>query len=187
MINALSKMTAALLAVALLYMYPAMQAAQRQEDIDTLTAYNSLVQFVDAIRNKGYLSPSMYEEFAQQISLTGGVYDIELEHKHKKYHPEYDDPKDETSFKGEFTIVYDSYFTSDLLRVLYPEPLYTAEGSPEAIFRKYKFETGDYIIISLKQHSKSSYDILSSLMYGSMDGRDPKGLTYGGMVLNEDY
>lgn len=71
MVNALSKITAALLAVLLLFLFPALQAAQRQEDIRYLAAYRTLVQFTDAVRNKGIVTPKMYEDFIREIEITG--------------------------------------------------------------------------------------------------------------------
>ncbi|MNW35663.1 hypothetical protein D3C74_126630 [compost metagenome] len=188
MVNALSKITAALLAVILLFMYPAVQTAQRQEDINSLAAYNTLVQFTDAVRNKGYLSPAMYEDFSKQVAVSGIMYDIQLEHQRKKYHPEYDDPANEATFKGDFTVVYDSYFTSDVLKVLYPDGSIAGTGlDSDHPSRKYKFETGDFVSISLNKRSRTPLTILSLFLFGNLDSDDHEELTYGGMVLNEDY
>ncbi|MNO55033.1 hypothetical protein D3C76_455170 [compost metagenome] len=188
MVNALSKITAALLAVILLFLYPAMQTAQRQEDMNTLYAYNALVQFTDAIRNKGYLSPVMYEEFARQIETTGVMYDIQLEHQRKKYHPEYEDPANEATFKGDFTVVYDSYYSSEILKVLYPDHLFTGSNpASDPSSRRYKFEFGDFVNIALIKRSKTPYAILSSFLLGDVAKDSQEKLSYGGMVLNEDY
>lgn len=186
MINALSKITSAILAIILVYLYPMLQSAERQEDIQYLRGYNELVQFTDGLRNKGYVTPTMYEEFAKRIEETGIMYDIQLEHRHKKYHPEYGDPANGSTFKQDFTIVYDSYYTSDLLQILYP----ISTGSPtvENSKRKYKFEIGDYVIVTLTGKSRTLYQTLSEWIYGGGEkSRRGNTLSYGGMVLNEDY
>lgn len=184
MSNPLSKITAALLAVVLLFLFPAVQTAQREEDLRVMTTYNMMVQFTDAVRNKGYLSPQMYNDFTWELSQIGGVYDLELEHRHKKYHPEYGDPADPATFKDGFSIVYDAFYTREMLQVLFPE-------TPSAIDpnqRKYKLEAGDYMTVSLELRTASTLAVLSEYMSGLFAGNaGDRRLTYGGMVLNEDY
>ncbi|MEK5476427.1 hypothetical protein NYE70_05690 [Paenibacillus sp. FSL R5-0407] len=182
--NALSKIAAAILAVVLIFLFPAFQSAQRQEDIRVLSAYNTLVQFTDAVRSKGYVSAEMYEDFARELETTGAAYDIELEHRHKKYHPEYKDPADPTTFMDEFSVVYDSNYTSDILKMLFPSAL--PAGGP--VLRKYRLEAGDYLSVTLTKVSRSPLEVLSGFIYGTApEGGQTKHLSYGGMVLNEDY
>lgn len=184
MSNPLSKITAALLSVFLLILFPAVQTSQREEDLRTLSAYNMLVQFTDAVRNKGYISPQMYNDFTRDLSLVGGVYDIELEHRHKKYHPEYGDPADSATFKNDFSVVYDAFYTPEMLKSLFPD----APVAIDSELRKYKLETGDFLTVSLKLRSSSTLAILSELLSGLIAGNaGERQLAYGGMVLNEDY
>lgn len=178
--NALSKITAALLAVLLLFLFPAWQVAQRQEDLRYLAAYRALVQFTDAVRNKGFVTPTMYEEFVRELETTGGGYDVELEHRHKAYHPEYDDPADPTTFLNDFTVVYDAYYTSDILQVMFPAGT-GQKGAP------YELQEGDFFAVTALDRSRSPYDILAEFLYPGAGETYPSLLTYGGMVLNEDY
>lgn len=183
--NALSTITAALLAIVLILLFPLMQTAQREEDLRTLSAYNSLVQFADAVRNKGYVSPEMVEDFSRELALSGIVFDLELEHRHKKYHPEYSDPADALTFQNEFKVVYDAYFTEDVLEVLYPSASGGNAGSDRNL---YFMETGDFWVVTLTPRSRSTYDIVSEFLVGLTGGGSSQGrLTYGGMILNEDY
>ncbi len=182
--NALSKIAAALLAVILIFLFPAVQSAQREEDLRVLSAHNSLVQFTDAVRSKGYISPEMYEDFTRELEITGAVYDIDLEHRHKKYHPEYGDPADPATFKGEFSVVYDANYSSSMFQVMFPSSL--AGNDPD--LRRYKLEVGDYLNVTLIKVSRSPFDILSGFVFGLVPGSDrTQRMSYGGMVLNEDY
>ncbi|GGH22699.1 hypothetical protein [Paenibacillus segetis] len=189
MTNALSKITAALLAVLLLYLVPATQATEREEDIRILSAYNTLVQFTDAVRNKGYLSAQMYEDFVVEIGATGYVYNIDLEHRHKKYHPEYLDPANAASFQDDFSVQYDAYYTADLLKGLFPDshPNDGSVGATETTTRKYKMEMGDYFTVTIVKRSVTSYEVLNRFLHGLVSSKGTDSLTYGGMVLNEDY
>lgn len=180
MVNALSKITAALLAVLLLFLYPALQAAQRQEDIRYLAAYRTLVQFTDAVRNKGMVTPAMYEDFIRELEITGGWYEVELEHRHKTYHPEYGDPADPGTFLNDFNVVYDAFYTSDVLRVMFPTGT-GQQGEP------YMLQEGDFFAVTAFDRSRSPFDILSEFLYNGAGQTNPSQLSYGGMVLNEDY
>lgn len=83
MVQSISKLLGALLAVLLLYIVPAAQAAERQNDISGLNTYHSTVRFVDMVRTKGYITPTMYNDFIRELELTGNTYEVELEHMHK--------------------------------------------------------------------------------------------------------
>ncbi|MBP1999803.1 hypothetical protein J2Z69_000822 [Paenibacillus shirakamiensis] len=182
MSSVLSKIIAALLAVLLLYFVPAVQFAQREENTEQLTAYSSVTEFVDAVRNKGFISPSMYESFMQEIERGGRVYTVTMEHQHKKYQPEYADSADPLTFKGSYTIQYDNREIKDILSTLYPEGLDNREGD----LRTYKLQSGDYFKVSIQVLGKSSMNILTGYIYGIIEDNS-RVLLYGGMVQNEDY
>ncbi|MGG6311060.1 hypothetical protein [Paenibacillus macerans] len=179
----LSKVTAALLAALLLFLVPAVQIAQRGEDIRYLSAYQALMQFADAVRNKGYVSPSMYVDFVRELEAGGASYEVELEHRHKKYHPEYGDPANPATFLNDFSVVYDAYYTDDILRVLFP-PEGSAAVEGEGV---YTLQEGDFFAVAAADRSRSAWDVLSEFLYGGAGKEVPDRLTYGGMVLNEDY
>ncbi|WP_018752831.1 hypothetical protein [Paenibacillus sanguinis] len=183
MSHILSKVTAALLAVLLLFAYPALQTAQREEDIRYLAAYQAMVQFADAVRNKGFISSIMYEEFIRQLEVGGGMHEVELEHRRKKYHPEYGDPANPNTFLNEFSVVYDAYYSPEILSVLFPGD---TAGTPRKKGR-YKLQTGDYFSVTLTNRSRGPMDIFSDFLYGSPASQASDLMMYGGMVLNEDY
>ncbi|MFD1175680.1 hypothetical protein ACFQ3W_05100 [Paenibacillus puldeungensis] len=183
MSNPLSKVTAALLAVVLLFLVPAVQSAQREEDIRYLSAYHLMVQFADAVRNKGYVSDTMYEDFTRELETKGSLYDIEFEHRHKKYHPEYGDPADSGTFQGRFSVIYDAYYTQDVMNVLFPDSPTTADEDE----RKYLLHEGDFFTVTVLDRSRSPLKMLSGWLYGDVARAGGSLFTYGGMVLNEDY
>lgn len=189
MTNALSKITAALLAVILVCVYPAFQSAQRQEDIRVLTAYNTTTRFVDSVRSKGYISPVMYEQFVAELGLDGSDYKIELEHRQKKYIPEYDDPADVTTFLGYYSIHDEAYYEQDILKVLFLD----ADRSPssshfmEGMARNYLMETGDFFTVKLTQLNKTPIDTFQQILFPGLTTGRKQAIIYGGMILNEDY
>ncbi|WP_433946597.1 hypothetical protein [Paenibacillus sp. SN-8-1] len=183
MINSLSKILAALLAVLLLYFVPAVQHAKTQEDITFLTAYHALTEFVDSVRNKGYISPVMYEDFQTELGESGGLFNVELEHQHKKYHPEYADPASASTFLNEYSVQYEGHHTGELEEVLFPDNSEEKESKK----RKYYLQMGDYFTVSIQRKDQSALSVLTSMLYNSSSVQEEGPLHYGGMVLNEDY
>lgn len=182
MLNPVSKILAALLAVLLLYVVPAIQQALRQEDITLLAANHSLTEFVDSVRTKGYISPVMYEEFSRNLEAAGRNYEVEMEHQHKTYHPEYTDPADPSTFQQEYSIQYQNHYTSELLAVIFPNNIEPRDSKE----RKYLLEAGDYFTVSIHPKDADALSAWTSMLYHS-EARQEQSSHYGGMVLNEDY
>lgn len=184
MSNAISKFAAVMLALILMYIYPAAEASQRQDDLSRIVVYNAVTQFVDAVRNKGYLTPVMYEEFLTGIHATGNEFDVQMEHLHKKYNPEYQDAANPNTFQNEFNISYEGTYTSDVLVRLYPGNHLPKDDET----RKYKLSAGDFFKVMIKNINRTPGTLMFDFLTGSLSG-DASAIAfpYGGMVLNEDY
>ncbi|WP_238996519.1 hypothetical protein [Paenibacillus pinistramenti] len=178
----LSKLTAALLAVLLLYYFPMMQNAKRQEDIAQLNEYRIVGAFVDAVRNKGYLSADMYEDFTAQLGTVLEGFDVELEHRHKKYQPEYSDPANPSTFLEKYSVHEEAHYQAEILEQLFPA---TAAAAGDT--RKYMLSEGDYFDVKVQDHSTKPSSVLGRVLYGEWYAAAETELQYGGMVLNEDY
>jgi len=61
------------------------------DDVYEIVVLNAVTQFVDSVSDKGYITPTMYNQFTSQLALTGNTYDIQMEHLHKRYDPIYND------------------------------------------------------------------------------------------------
>ncbi|PAF33642.1 hypothetical protein [Paenibacillus sp. 7516] len=183
MINAVSKLLAVMLAVLLLYVYPAAETADRQDDIARMTTYQTVTRFVDSVRTKGYISPGMYAEFEEQLARTGNVYEITMEHLHKKYVPHYIDPMDQGTFTGSYETVQDAYYSAQILEKMFPvSDKYAADDPP----RRYTLTMGDFFTITLKNTNRTPAMLIREWLNGTAPAA-AVFTTYGGMVLNEDY
>lgn len=183
MINAASKLLAVLLAVLLLYVYPAAETAERQDDIARMTATQNVTRLVDAVRTKGYISPRMLMEFEERLARTGNNYDLSMEHLHKKYVPQYTDPMNQTSFTGTYEVVHDGYYLSQIRDRLFPPSGTLSIEDPE---RRYMLNVGDYFTVSLKSTNRTPAMLLREWSLGTAQA-SAVFATHGGMVLNEDY
>ncbi|GGH48869.1 hypothetical protein GCM10008014_13000 [Paenibacillus silvae] len=184
MINAASKLLAVLLAVLLLYIYPAAETAQRQDDIARMTASQSVTRFVDAVRTKGYISPRMLAEFEEQLAETCNNYELSMEHLHKKYVPRYTDPMNQSSFTGTYEVVHDGYYLSQIRESLFPVSGTLTMDDPG---RRYKLSVGDFFSVSLKSTNRTPSMLIREWLQGGTAQAAAVFTAHGGMVLNEDY
>lgn len=183
MINAVSKLLAVLLAVILLYVYPAAETADRQDDIARMTVVQTVTRFVDAVRTKGYISPAMFAEFEEQMARTGNAYEISMEHLHKKYVPHYSDPMDQSTFSGTYQTVQDGYYSAQIKAKLFPSSSVMALDDRG---RRYTLAMGDFFTVTVKNTNRTPAMLIREWLNGSAQAAAVFA-TYGGMVLNEDY
>lgn len=184
MSNSVSKWFAAFLAVLLLYMVPAGESARRQDDLSRIVVHQSVTKFVDSVRMKGYVSPQMYQDFTRELGVTGNLYEIAMEHQHKKYDPEYRDPSDPETFQNRFAVVYDAYYEAEILGHLFPDTDLPLDDRS----RIYKLTAGDFFQVKVSSQNRTPSIVLFDALTGSNSGnKSVITFPYGGMVLNEDY
>lgn len=175
---------AALLAVLLLFMYPMYEQARSQDKIAGSIVQGAAARLVDSARTKGVLTPQMYEEFNAQLAATGNQYEVELEHLHKKYNPDYSDPARADTFQNSFTTFYDGFYNEQILPILFPDN----DAPPEDDSRIYKMQVGDYIGIRLKNVNRTAaVQLWDFLVHDNTEDAASVMMNYEGMVLNEDY
>ncbi len=181
--NYITGIFAALLSVLLLFMYPLYEQARSQDKIANLVVQAAVTRFVDSARTKGYITPQMYETFNAQLAATGNPYEVRLEHLRKRYVPEYGDPADPSTFKNRFTAFYDGFYNEQILAVLFPNLISSADDPA----RRYDMQVGDYIGIKLENVNRTAaVQLWDFLMNDNTDENATVAINYEGMVLNED-
>ncbi|MDR9854107.1 hypothetical protein RJP21_10895 [Paenibacillus sp. VCA1] len=184
MSSAVSKFVAVLLAVALMFVYPAAEAYRKQDDLSRIVVYNAVTQFVDAVRNKGYVTPVMYQDFLSEMAATGNEFDVQMEHLHKKYTPVYSDAANPATFQQKVDVSYEGFYTADILSVIYPDNVLPKDHED----RMYRMNAGDFFKVTVKNVNRTAGTIMTDFISGSVPGDAPVlAFPYGGMVLNEDY
>lgn len=169
MSNTVSKLFSIFLVVILIFIYPIMHMAEQQENTARIFALTETTKFVDAIRDLGYISPFMYNEFVAKLSATNNLYDIDLEHRHKVYNP---------ANNNSFNISYDAYYTKDILAVLFP----TSNAGTD-----YMLSKDDYILVKVMNKNKTFATKLREMILGRSMGDQTIVIRYGGAVRFENY
>lgn len=71
----------------LLFIFPVYLAYEKKDDISYALAMRYTQDLVDEVRNKGYITEYMYEDYRAKLKVTGNSYDIELTHEYNRYDP----------------------------------------------------------------------------------------------------
>ena len=101
---------------------------------------------------------------------TGNIYNVEMEHHHKKYHPEYADPSDPGTFLNRYSVVYDAYYQEDVMGYLFPQS--NVDKQDER--RRYRLTAGDHFQVSVSTLNRTPGLIMFDALTGSNSGGKAK-------------
>ncbi|MFE4569131.1 hypothetical protein [Paenibacillus chitinolyticus] len=177
--DTLSKAFVLILAVLLLYIYPLSDSAAREDDLSRVIAFETMTRFVDNVRDKGRLTPAMYEQFQKELTTSGQEFDVNMEHKHKRYVPVYDD---QGRFAEKYTVEDEAFYNAQILSVLFPEN----SLPPDRADRTYKLGAGDYFTVTVRSLSRTPAVVWQDALNGTNTPGGQLYMPYGGMVRNED-
>ena len=110
--NAVEKVVAILLAAVLLFICPIQIVAQKQDVVMQQYVTMETSYFIDSVRNLGYLSRQMYEEYKKKIDIGGTLYNVELTHYHMVYY-------DDSQAKDLVHRRYQCYYMQDIMDQIY--------------------------------------------------------------------
>lgn len=85
--TSLQKIIAAIVGVMIMFIIPVYIAFEKADDVSYSLAVKLTQNFVDNVRNKGYISPEMYSDFISGLYATNNTYDVNVEHVKKRYDP----------------------------------------------------------------------------------------------------
>ncbi len=181
MSETLSKVFALILAVLLLYVFPVENMLTRQDDITRVFVLNETAQFVDSVRNLGYITPVMYRQFSEVLSTTGNLYAITMEHRHGRIDPVYTDPVDITSFQHDYGYHDKAIYTDEILNKLFPV------ANPPPADTNYYLSKGDLFSVQVTNQNKTIATRVQELLLMSDLPVKKIIVNYGGMVRDESH
>ncbi|WP_317259159.1 hypothetical protein [Paenibacillus sp. J5C2022] len=181
MMNSFLKLFAVLIAVLLLYLYPISAAFEQQDDISELVALRATTQFVDAVRDKGGITPTMYNDLMSALAATGNTFVVDMEHGSKKYVPVYLDPTRPETFQNTYEIHYDSYYQADILSVLFPGTS-AAKDDPG---RRYQMHVGDHFSVVVRNVNRTAGTLYFDFLANTISPNEKIVIPYGGVIRNE--
>ena len=142
------------LAAILMFIFPLMTMADRNDDIIELAVQTSTTEFVGEIRRTGKLTEDQYNNFIVSLASTGNAYDVELEFQILDENP----GKKETHGNGVIIgeNVYYSVYTTQIEKKL-------GDGD-----RAYYLKEGDIVSVTVKNRSTTLAQTLRNVYYRVM-------------------
>ncbi len=140
------------LAAILMFIFPLMTLADRNDDISQLTVQTTTSEFVDEIRRTGKLTEQQYDNFVTSISATGNAYEVEIEFKILDENPSKKTAQGSVTVIGEN--VYYSVYTTQITDKL-------ASDSKH----QYLLKEGDIVSVNVKNTSTTLAQTLRSFYY----------------------
>lgn len=78
-----------ILTIIIIVLFPLLYLGLKQDTLTQTIVEIETNEFVQEVRSKGYIDKNMYEEYIKNLSATGILYDVSLEHNHNTLEPEY--------------------------------------------------------------------------------------------------
>ena len=168
----MNQLIAAFLAVLLMFYTPILYFAQKQDAITQSYVSQETTKLVNAIKNNGYLTDSMYDAYLDKLDNTGNLYQVKIVHEHEIVAPIYDEAGD---FQNDVSIHYTNVYEEDILKEIYEKS------------GMYTFDQEDYITVKVNNRTKTYASKLQQLLFQRDIPGDQIFFTYGGMIRDENY
>ena len=171
--DAFEKVVAIITMVLLMYIVPLFFIMQHTDSIIQSYVTKKTDEFVEVVRNNGYMSETMYRNYMKQLSSTNLVYDIQMIHEHCTYEPVFDEITN--TFKNEIVPVYYKTYQEDILEEL------------ESDKSTYYFSEGDYFSITLYNKTITLSGMMQRMLFGTTVSEKQIFVTDGGRIRDENY
>lgn len=78
-----------IIAVIVFFFFPIVFFGQKQDALTQTLINTKTKELVNEVRSRGYLTKDRYDQYLEDLSKTGMIYDVALEHRQKILEPEY--------------------------------------------------------------------------------------------------
>jgi len=153
-----------------MFVAPLLYLSQKQDAINQTVIEKETTEFINTIRNNGYVTREMYRRYIEKIDKTGNLYNIEICHAHKKTVPNYDESTN---------TVLDGYYSYNLNT--YQDEIFESFDKDE----DYLFNQGDFISVTVTNRNKTMATRIMEAIYSRALQTEQIIFTYGGMIRDE--
>lgn len=144
-------------AAILMFVFPLMTLADRNDDVTQLAVQTATTEFVDEIRTTGKLTEDKYNSFISTLAATGNAYDVEVQFKILDENP----AKKTSQSSGVIVIGENVYYA-----------VYTTQIEDRlATDSTYILKEGDIVSVSVKNRGATLAQTLRNVYY-KVSGND---------------
>ncbi len=151
--DSLSIVFAIIISLILIFFVPLLDTWEMQDNLSYVVTYSAVTDFVDTVRNTGYISPDNYHTFLSTILATGNTYDVTMEHR---------------EFNEDIATYLNTYTNT------IEETLDRGEN--------YKLDKYDYFYVTVKNTNRTQASMLNSFFAPEDQSNFKIGVSYGGVV-----
>lgn len=172
-----SVLIATILAVVIIVIFPIYNVATRNDSISNNMVIKATTNFVDSVRNKGYIESEEYGEYLNELSKTGNIYDVEME----IYKPMLIETSDGShEYEEKYEIVYTDEIENEL---------YNADRRKEnTVVNKnvYYLDADCKFYVRVKNTNITQAQILMDRLLGA-ELKNRIVVNYGGIVYSNEW
>ena len=176
----ISVIIATILAVIIIVIFPIYNIATRQDSATNNTVVEITTNFVDEIRTKGYITEQRYQQYVDDLTSTGNMYQIEMEVHSPILLRTDGKSEDGESYEEDYEVNYTSNILEKLNEV--------NEFSADSIIKTgvYKLNEGDKFYVRVKNTNMTQAQVLLGKIFGgSTDSRIV--VNYGGVIYSSEW
>ena len=168
--DSLITVVAILVATILMFVFPMLAVAERNDDISQIEVQTATVEFVDNIRATGKLYAQDYDAYVQKLGSTGNTYDIEIERKVLD-----ENPSKKLTWANSKKIGENQFYSQYTSQIL--DKMQENDGV-------FVFKEGDMISVSVKNTNTTMSQMLRNFFYTvTGQGTAQVEASHGGMVI----
>lgn len=160
--DSLSIIFAVIISLLLMFLFPMIDTWEMQDNLSYVVVYSAVTDFVDTIRNTGYITQDALDAFESKIYATGNTFSVTLEHR---------------EFNEDFNAYLNTY-TNEILDTINDGWL-DENGNRQY---SYKLDKYDYFYVTVKNTNRTQATILSDFLSSSAGDNFKIGVSYGGIV-----
>lgn len=167
--DSLSIIFAVIVSLLLMFLFPMIDTWEMQDNLSYVVVYSAVTDFVDTIRNTGYITENAYASFLTKIQATGNTFAVTLEHR---------------EFNEDLNAYLNTY-TNEILDTM-NDGWVDVNGKTQ---HSYKLDKYDYFYVTVKNTNRTQATLLSDFLSSHAGDNFKIGVSYGGIVwsVRDEY
>lgn len=176
-----SVLISTIVVVVIIVLFPIYNIATRQDSIANNMVVRATTNFVDEVRNKGYIDKESYGNYLNELDKTGNTYDVELE----VYKPLLLETVDSTNDDKEFDEHYEIDYTDAVIAGMENATLFKDDGSVKKSDVYYLYDDYKFYVRVKNTNVTQAQILLDRLLGGKQNERIV--VNYGGIVYSNEW
>lgn len=167
--DSLSIIFAVIVSLLLMFLFPMIDTWEMQDNLSYVVVYSAVTDFVDVVRNTGFITLDAYNSLMTKINATGNTFSVTMEHR---------------EFNEDLNAYLNTY-TNEILDAV-EDGWVDEHGNMQY---SYKLDKYDYFYVTVKNTNRTQATVLSDFLSSNAKDNFKIGVSYGGIVwsVRDEY